>query len=327
MLRTIPGIGKILSLVLLYEIHTIDRFPSVGDFLSYARLVTPKSPAEALASFEVATGFRIELVVAEPLVVDPVAMAFDERGCLFVVEMRDYSEQDKERLGRVAGLPMTMEMGGLIAAPCSWSACRGRRLWRVMTATCCRSISAAHFSVFQELASFDRSECPRSFVGAIRSRTNCLSCLISGKAARLGSRPNELAIDPNVKNSASTRNYRDLAQFLSESCQYFLCHPGGAKHPPTLGAIFDFHTRGVHHQLRTCMKPSCLWNVRLAFYCLDDADFGARGHDLREREAGIFEQSLVFVLGSLLAAGDEEHDEVEELAAKGFVSRGDDTFN
>lgn len=42
LLQTIPGIGKILSLVLLYEIHTIDRFPSVGDFLSYARLVTPK---------------------------------------------------------------------------------------------------------------------------------------------------------------------------------------------------------------------------------------------------------------------------------------------
>ena len=42
LLQTISGVGKILSLVLLYEIHTIDRFPSVGDFLSYARLVTPK---------------------------------------------------------------------------------------------------------------------------------------------------------------------------------------------------------------------------------------------------------------------------------------------
>jgi len=42
LLRTIPGVGKILSLVLLYEIHTVDRFPSVGDLLSYARLVTPK---------------------------------------------------------------------------------------------------------------------------------------------------------------------------------------------------------------------------------------------------------------------------------------------
>jgi transposase len=39
LLQTIPGIGKILSLVLLYEIHQIDRFPSVQDFASYARLV------------------------------------------------------------------------------------------------------------------------------------------------------------------------------------------------------------------------------------------------------------------------------------------------
>ena len=39
LLQTVPGIGKILSLVLLYEIHQIDRFPSVQDFVSYARLV------------------------------------------------------------------------------------------------------------------------------------------------------------------------------------------------------------------------------------------------------------------------------------------------
>jgi transposase len=38
-LQSVPGIGKILSLVLLYEIHTIDRFPRVQDFVSYCRLV------------------------------------------------------------------------------------------------------------------------------------------------------------------------------------------------------------------------------------------------------------------------------------------------
>jgi len=38
-LRTVPGIGKILALVVLYEIHDITRFPSVQDFLSYSRLV------------------------------------------------------------------------------------------------------------------------------------------------------------------------------------------------------------------------------------------------------------------------------------------------
>jgi transposase len=39
LLQTVPGIGKILSLVLLYEIHQIDRFPRVQDFASYCRLV------------------------------------------------------------------------------------------------------------------------------------------------------------------------------------------------------------------------------------------------------------------------------------------------
>jgi len=39
LLQTVPGIGKILSLVLLYEIHQIDRFPRVQDFASYGRLV------------------------------------------------------------------------------------------------------------------------------------------------------------------------------------------------------------------------------------------------------------------------------------------------
>jgi len=39
LLRTIPGIGKILSLVLLYEIEDIRRFKRLQEFVSYARLV------------------------------------------------------------------------------------------------------------------------------------------------------------------------------------------------------------------------------------------------------------------------------------------------
>ena len=41
LLRSIPGVGKILSLTLLYEIHEISRFPRVQDFVSYARLLKP----------------------------------------------------------------------------------------------------------------------------------------------------------------------------------------------------------------------------------------------------------------------------------------------
>jgi transposase len=39
LLQTVPGIGKILSLVLLYEIYDINRFPRVQEFASYCRLV------------------------------------------------------------------------------------------------------------------------------------------------------------------------------------------------------------------------------------------------------------------------------------------------
>lgn len=38
-LQSIPGVGKILSLTILYEIHDIMRFASVQDFASYSRLV------------------------------------------------------------------------------------------------------------------------------------------------------------------------------------------------------------------------------------------------------------------------------------------------
>jgi len=38
-LRSVPGIGKSLSLIILYEIHHIARFPHVQDFVSDYRLV------------------------------------------------------------------------------------------------------------------------------------------------------------------------------------------------------------------------------------------------------------------------------------------------
>jgi transposase len=38
-LRSVPGIGKILALTILYEVHDITRFDRVQEFASYARLV------------------------------------------------------------------------------------------------------------------------------------------------------------------------------------------------------------------------------------------------------------------------------------------------
>jgi transposase len=42
LLDSVPGIGKILALVILYEVHDIRRFPRVQDFVSYCRLVKSK---------------------------------------------------------------------------------------------------------------------------------------------------------------------------------------------------------------------------------------------------------------------------------------------
>src|SRR3954468_21462882 len=58
------------------------------------------SPEEALKTFQLEPGLRIELVVAEPLVVDPVAFAFDDQRRLYVAENRGYP-------GPVRGSPTT----------------------------------------------------------------------------------------------------------------------------------------------------------------------------------------------------------------------------
>jgi putative heme-binding domain-containing protein len=54
----------------------------------------PRAPADALSTFQVQGGFRLELLAAEPLVMSPVAAAYDEDGRLFVVEMTDYPHVD-----------------------------------------------------------------------------------------------------------------------------------------------------------------------------------------------------------------------------------------
>lgn len=50
----------------------------------------PLPPKEAVKTFTVAPGFKIQLAASEPDVMDPVAMAFDEDGRAYVAEMADY---------------------------------------------------------------------------------------------------------------------------------------------------------------------------------------------------------------------------------------------
>jgi putative membrane-bound dehydrogenase-like protein len=71
------------------------NLPDLVERRSFGELLTgsnpqPKSPQEALKTFQLDSRFQIEIVAAEPLVQDPVAFEWDAAGRLWVVEMRDY---------------------------------------------------------------------------------------------------------------------------------------------------------------------------------------------------------------------------------------------
>lgn len=63
--------------------------------------VPATEPEKVMETFEVEEGFQLELVAHEPDVMDPIAMAFDEKGRAYVLEMRGYSERRDSSLGRV----------------------------------------------------------------------------------------------------------------------------------------------------------------------------------------------------------------------------------
>ena len=60
LLKSIPGVGRILSMVMLYEIESIDRFPRVQDFVSYCRLVKPAKESNGKSYAEKSGAIRPE---------------------------------------------------------------------------------------------------------------------------------------------------------------------------------------------------------------------------------------------------------------------------
>ena len=48
------------------------------------------SPEKSIAAMEVEKGFEVQLVAAEPLVSTPIALTFDDKGRLWVLEMEGY---------------------------------------------------------------------------------------------------------------------------------------------------------------------------------------------------------------------------------------------
>jgi len=72
----------------------------VGGKVVYSRAeqqpaVKPVEPAEAIGTIVVPKGLRVQLVAAEPLVRDPVALEFDENGAAYVIELKPYNAHGK----------------------------------------------------------------------------------------------------------------------------------------------------------------------------------------------------------------------------------------
>jgi glucose/arabinose dehydrogenase/mono/diheme cytochrome c family protein len=62
------------------------------DSLPPARYLPAVSPEEQLKTIQLPDGYRLELVLSEPEIKEPMAMAFDGNGRIYVVEMRTYMQ-------------------------------------------------------------------------------------------------------------------------------------------------------------------------------------------------------------------------------------------
>ena len=100
----------------LIEKDALELIEGVRGGRHWADIATapPKSPRDSLKSLKIEPGLEIQLVAAEPLVFDPVAIAFDRCGRLFVVEYGDYPsgpDQGGDPLSRVVYLEDTNHDG------------------------------------------------------------------------------------------------------------------------------------------------------------------------------------------------------------------------
>ena len=84
---------SILILGIALALFTAQKVAAEGKQLTgqFAPVVSPAlSPAEAQKRFVVPEGFEVRLFAAEPDVINPVAMTWDDRGRLWVVELYEY---------------------------------------------------------------------------------------------------------------------------------------------------------------------------------------------------------------------------------------------
>ena len=119
-----PGLATALLIALFAFTLTLTAAEPVPDPNELPRIPATE-PANALKTFKVKPGFRLELVAAEPLVTDPVSLSFDANGRLYVVEMRGYSERRTDSMGQIRLLEDTdndgkMDKSTVFASGLNW---------------------------------------------------------------------------------------------------------------------------------------------------------------------------------------------------------------
>ncbi len=132
------------SLAILAGFGTVLQSAEPASIVQPLPRIAAVAPAEAAQTIKLQNGFRAELIAAEPLVTDPVAMVYDENGRAYVVEMNDYPYSDKSHdhawqeqtskpIGRIRLLQDTnadglFDTATVFADKLSWPA--GLALWK-----------------------------------------------------------------------------------------------------------------------------------------------------------------------------------------------------
>jgi glucose/arabinose dehydrogenase/mono/diheme cytochrome c family protein len=111
--RTILAASSALAVgTLAWALHPKNAGPEQFEIKFKLPPPKPLSAEEELKTFKVPKGFHVELVASEPMIEAPIAQSWDEKGRMFVCEMRDYMHDvegkgEDQPTGRIAMLEST----------------------------------------------------------------------------------------------------------------------------------------------------------------------------------------------------------------------------
>lgn len=80
--------------VLMQAMRDLLLGKQVGTPGSASLRVAPRSPQQAVESFSVAPGFEMQLVAAEPEVIEPILISYDENGAMYVAEFLKFPAKE-----------------------------------------------------------------------------------------------------------------------------------------------------------------------------------------------------------------------------------------